>query len=285
MAKLEAGGVPHGDISLVGNNEATGIPACSARRRRRSVRRRARRPRTGPAPGPPSARWSAARRACSPASPRGDPGRRPGWWRRLARGDADRRRRRRGGGRLAVRSPERGSARRTPMPTGKASAGAAPCDRQGGGKPCAMVMDVLEEHGSVDLDQNRRPWTREGWTPLASSGSAASPGPPLRPACPRGGRGCAAIPAPEAASDGIRRGRPDPIPARPPPRGADRVGSPTSAIGAPRSRTAGLDERRASLDHAGLRSRRRPRAPSADQIPRDRRGGVSKPISKCKKSG
>jgi hypothetical protein len=41
-----------------------------------------------------------------------------------------------------------------------------------------MVMDILEEHGSVDLDQKAAAWGKEGWTPLASSDSAtASPYP------------------------------------------------------------------------------------------------------------
>ena len=33
----------------------------------------------------------------------------------------------------------------------------------------AMVMDVLEQHGSVDLDQKTAAWSQEGWTPLATS--------------------------------------------------------------------------------------------------------------------
>lgn len=36
-----------------------------------------------------------------------------------------------------------------------------------------MVMDILEQHGSVDLDQKSAAWSREGWTPLDGSPSAA----------------------------------------------------------------------------------------------------------------
>ncbi|MGC5781656.1 hypothetical protein [Methylobacterium sp. NFXW15] len=32
-----------------------------------------------------------------------------------------------------------------------------------------MVMDILEQHGSVDLDQKTAAWTQEGWTPAAAS--------------------------------------------------------------------------------------------------------------------
>lgn len=36
-----------------------------------------------------------------------------------------------------------------------------------------MVMDILEQHGSVDLDQKSAAWSREGWTPLTTSDSAS----------------------------------------------------------------------------------------------------------------
>lgn len=41
-----------------------------------------------------------------------------------------------------------------------------------------MVMDVLEQHGSVDLDQKAAAWTQDGWTPAAGSttGSPAAMG-------------------------------------------------------------------------------------------------------------
>ncbi len=50
----------------------------------------------------------------------------------------------------------------------------------------AMVMDVLEEHGSVDLDQKSAAWTREGWTPLASSGSGSITPAPAPTGLPEG---------------------------------------------------------------------------------------------------
>ena len=36
------------------------------------------------------------------------------------------------------------------------------------------VMDILEEHGSVDLDERERTWKSEGWTGSATSGSETS---------------------------------------------------------------------------------------------------------------
>ena len=42
-----------------------------------------------------------------------------------------------------------------------------------------MVMDILEQHGSVDLDQKSAGWQREGWTPLTTSDSSTiTPGTP-----------------------------------------------------------------------------------------------------------
>lgn len=35
-----------------------------------------------------------------------------------------------------------------------------------------MVMDILEQHGSVDLDQKAAAWGKDGWTPLATPGAA-----------------------------------------------------------------------------------------------------------------
>ena len=37
-----------------------------------------------------------------------------------------------------------------------------------------MVMDVLEQHGSVDLDQKAAAWRQEGWAPPTSSDAGAS---------------------------------------------------------------------------------------------------------------
>ena len=41
-----------------------------------------------------------------------------------------------------------------------------------------MVMDILEQHGSVDLDQKTAAWQQEGWTPAVGSptGSSAATG-------------------------------------------------------------------------------------------------------------
>ncbi|GJE59094.1 hypothetical protein [Methylobacterium trifolii] len=38
-----------------------------------------------------------------------------------------------------------------------------------------MVMDVLEEHGSVDLDQKADAWRQDGWTAPSISGAETSP--------------------------------------------------------------------------------------------------------------
>lgn len=37
-----------------------------------------------------------------------------------------------------------------------------------------MIMDILEQHGSVDLDQKSAAWSQEGWTPLGGEPSAAT---------------------------------------------------------------------------------------------------------------
>ncbi|UIY45793.1 hypothetical protein [Methylobacterium radiotolerans] len=37
-----------------------------------------------------------------------------------------------------------------------------------------MVMDILEQHGSVDLDQKAAAWSQEGWTPATKSDAATS---------------------------------------------------------------------------------------------------------------
>lgn len=44
-----------------------------------------------------------------------------------------------------------------------------------------LVMDILEQHGSVDLDQRAATWSKEGWTPLAGSASATTAGTPGTP--------------------------------------------------------------------------------------------------------
>ncbi len=42
-----------------------------------------------------------------------------------------------------------------------------------------MVMDILEQHGSVDLDQKAAAWGRDGWTPLASSDTGSGSSAPV----------------------------------------------------------------------------------------------------------
>ncbi|GJE39575.1 hypothetical protein [Methylobacterium persicinum] len=37
-----------------------------------------------------------------------------------------------------------------------------------------MVMDILEQHGSVDLDQKSAAWSQEGWSPMGGSPSATT---------------------------------------------------------------------------------------------------------------
>ena len=39
-----------------------------------------------------------------------------------------------------------------------------------------MVMDILEQHGSVDLDQKAAAWSRDGWTPHAATTPVAPAG-------------------------------------------------------------------------------------------------------------
>ncbi len=37
-----------------------------------------------------------------------------------------------------------------------------------------MVMDILEQHGSVDLDQKAAAWTQDGWSPVAGSATGST---------------------------------------------------------------------------------------------------------------
>lgn len=37
-----------------------------------------------------------------------------------------------------------------------------------------MVKDILEQHGSVDLDQKAAAWTKEGWTPATTPNTSAA---------------------------------------------------------------------------------------------------------------
>jgi hypothetical protein len=44
-----------------------------------------------------------------------------------------------------------------------------------------MVMDILEQHGSVDLDQKANAWRAEGWAPPETTDATATPGAGLTP--------------------------------------------------------------------------------------------------------
>ena len=65
------------------------------------------------------------------------------------------------------------------------------------------VMDILEEHGSVDLDERERTWKSEGWTGSAASGSET----------PRvdASRTAASAPIPASASGTVGRDATSPV--------------------------------------------------------------------------
>ncbi|MGH1591770.1 hypothetical protein ACRBEV_29510 [Methylobacterium phyllosphaerae] len=70
-----------------------------------------------------------------------------------------------------------------------------------------MVMDILEQHGSVDLDQKAATWRQDGWTPATASdaGTSAQMG-TSDVETNAGRRGCALTPA-QVADFNSRRSR------------------------------------------------------------------------------